>query len=229
MEVSEGFLLSYIKYGDHNAVMHIFTLQEGYKSYFIRGIYSPKNKTKAYLIPLNHIQFRVQKGHQQGSMESISKLEIVQNQDFSQDVKAASIIFFLADFLNQILRNENQSPEIFSAIGHLLHRLADKDYKSHLIFMFEILQLQGLEPLESPGKFLNPETGKFEQAESHHLFNAVVSDLWRSLSSNIELYSIRIPPIIRRQFLNSLLVYYHYHYAEFKQPQSLEIVQQIFE
>lgn len=229
MEISEGFLLSYIKYGDHNAVLHVFTRENGYQSFFCRGIYNPKNKTKAYLIPLNHIQFRIIKGHQLGSLETISQLVTIANKDFSQDIKASTIVFFVSDLLNQLLRNENQSALLFLAIEDFLQHLENGDYKSHLTLMFEILQIQGLEPLDSEEKFLNPETGKFEAFQSHHLFDESVSKLWKDIALAEDPYSIEISPKLRRQFLSSLLVYYYYHYAEFRQPQSLEIVQQIFE
>ena len=34
---------------------------------------------------------------------------------------------------------------------------------------------------------------------------------------------------MRKTFLDSVLVYYHYHITDFKTPNSLEIIQQIFE
>ena len=47
--LDRGILLSYIKYGDNDAILHCFTENAGFQSFFMRGIYSPKNKKKAYL------------------------------------------------------------------------------------------------------------------------------------------------------------------------------------
>ena len=44
----EVFLLSYTKYGDHDAVLHCFCRENGFASFFAKGIYAPKNKKKAF-------------------------------------------------------------------------------------------------------------------------------------------------------------------------------------
>lgn len=51
----EVFLLSYTKYGDHDAVLHCFCRENGFESFFAKGIYAPKNKKKAFLFPLNEL------------------------------------------------------------------------------------------------------------------------------------------------------------------------------
>jgi DNA repair protein RecO (recombination protein O) len=57
MNSQNGFLLSFIKYGENDAVLHCFTEEEGFQSYFLKGIYSKKNKKKALLQPLNKLNF----------------------------------------------------------------------------------------------------------------------------------------------------------------------------
>ena len=51
----EVFLLSYTKYGDHDAVLHCFCRENGFESFFAKGIYATKNKKKAFLFPLNEL------------------------------------------------------------------------------------------------------------------------------------------------------------------------------
>jgi DNA repair protein RecO (recombination protein O) len=53
------FLLSYLKYGDNDAFLHCFSAEEGYQSFFVKGIYSAKNKKKPYLFPLNLLRVSV--------------------------------------------------------------------------------------------------------------------------------------------------------------------------
>lgn len=48
MDKNTGFLLSYIKYGDYDAILHCYTLESGFQSFFMRGIYSAKNKRKPF-------------------------------------------------------------------------------------------------------------------------------------------------------------------------------------
>lgn len=228
MDSQNGFLLSYIKYGDNDAVLHCFTREKGFQSYYARGIYSSKNKKKAYLLPLNELHF-ILSPHRNGSIQTVSKIELLENPEFYNDVKANMMVFFVADFLNQILRNENQQENIYNEILRFLDELEKKNYRSHLIFLIKILKIQGLLPLVSHENYLDPETGSFFSVQQHPVFGTEISDLWKSLISAGDPYLVSLHSSVRKDLLDSILVYYHYHYTEFRIPTSLEIVQQMFE
>lgn len=223
-----GFLLSYIKYGENDAVLHCFTEEDGFQTYFLKGIYSKKNKKKAFLLPLNKLNFSVNSGKSSG-IQTVSKLEIVEANDAYTDIKANTVIFFIADFLNQILRNENKNQIIFHTIDEFIFELSQQNYRSHLILLVKILKIQGVAPLLGEGNYLDPETGTFSNLGSHHLFDTENSMLWKLILSTQNPYEIKIPQVMRKTFLDSLLVYYHYHITDFKTPNSLEVIQQIFE
>lgn len=229
MATQTGFLLSYIKFGDHDSVLHCFTREKGFQSFFVRGIYSAKNKKKAYLLPLNEICFTLNPDQKSGTLANVTKLELVENPEFYQDIKAGSIVFFVADFLNQVLRNENNQEKVYDEILRFLNELEKQNYRSHLIFLVKILKVQGLMPLVSEEKYLDPESGNFRAEQYHNLFNSEISELWKTLISYENPYDLKLPSAIRKNLLESILVYYHYHYADFRVPNSLEIVQQIFE
>lgn len=223
-----GFLLSFIKYGENDAVLHCFTEDEGFQSYFLKGIYSKKNKKKAFLLPLNKLNISVS-AVKSNSIQTISRFEIAEINDVYTDIKANTVIFFIADFLNQILRNENKNPFIFSAIDEFIHKLGQQNYRSHLIFLIKILKIQGVAPLLGEGNYLDPETGIFTHLGTHHFFDSDNSGLWKLILSSQNPYEIKIPQLLRKNFLDSILVYYHYHISDFRTPASLEIIQQIFE
>ena len=75
--VDRGILLSYIKYGDNDAILHCFTENAGFQSFFMRGIYSPKNKKKAYLTPMTELYFTISDFHKKYNIQTISKIEKV--------------------------------------------------------------------------------------------------------------------------------------------------------
>lgn len=228
MVSQDGFLLSYIKYGENDAVLHCFTEEDGFQTYFLKGVYSKKNKKKAFLIPLNKLNFSVNSGKSSG-IQTVSKIEIVEVNDVYTDIKANTVIFFIADFLNQILRNENKSPILFHLIDEFIFELSRQNYRSHLILLVKILKTQGVAPLLGEETYLDPETGTFSSLGSHHLFDRENSLLWKLILSSQNPYEIKIPQAMRKTFLDSLLVYYHYHITDFKTPNSLEVIQQIFE
>ncbi|MBW8524184.1 DNA repair protein RecO [Chryseobacterium chendengshani] len=228
MNSQTGFLLSFIKYGENDAILHCFTEEEGYHTYFLRGIYTKKNKKKAFLLPLNKLNFSVRAG-KSGSMQTVSSFEMLNLHDIYTDIKANTVVFFISDFLNQILRNDNKNLEVFHSIDEFIDQLGAKNYQSHLIFLIKILKIQGVAPLLGKGDFLDPETGTFIQSSTHPIFDSENSLFWKSIISSQDPYGIKIPSPKRKNFLDSILVYYHYHISDFRTPNSLEIIQQIFE
>ncbi len=222
----EVFLLSYTKYGDHDAVLHCFCKENGYESFFIKGIYIPKNKKKAFLFPLNELL--IYTSGKRKHIQNVLKIEQKNTHLFSSDIRKNSILFFISDFLNQVLRNENQNANIYSEISVFLNQLQMDNFQSHLIFIFRLLKQQGLQPLFSDKTFLNPESGNFEDTAMHHFFDKSISDIWKNLIHSPDPYSTKLTRTQKQNFLNSLLVYYHCHFTDFREPRSLEIIKQIF-
>ena len=222
----EVFLLSYTKYGDHDAVLHCFCRENGFESFFAKGIYAPKNKKKAFLFPLNELLLYT--SDKKKSIQNVQKIEQKNVDFFSSDIRKNSILFFISDLLNQVLRNENQNVGIYSEISIFLSQLQIDNFQSHLIFIFRLLKQQGLQPLFSDKIFLNPETGNFEDVESHHFFDKDISAIWKELLVSQNPYDIKLSRFGKQNFLDSILVYYHYHFTDFREPKSLEIIKEIF-
>jgi len=228
MNLQNGFLLSFIKYGENDAVLHCFTEEEGFQTYFVKGIYSKRNKKKALLQPLSMLSFTINPTRGNG-IPSVSKFELVKSHDTYMDIKANTVIFFISDFLNQVLRHENKNPVLFYSIDEFINELTSKNYQCHLLFLITVLKIQGVAPLVNDGKYLDPETGMFSPLPAHQLFTEDISALWKTAVSSQNLYTTKIHSSQRKDFLDSLLVYYHYHITDFKIPASLEVIQQIFE
>jgi len=222
----EVFLLSYTKYGDHDAVLHCFCREKGFESFFAKGIYAPKNKKKAFLFPLNELLLYT--SDKKKNIQNVQKIEQKNVDFFSSDIRKNSILFFVSDLLNQVLRNENQNVGIYSEISIFLSQLQIDNFQSHLIFIFRLLKQQGLQPLFSDKTYLNPETGNFEDIEMHHFFDKTISDIWKDLITSQDPYSIRLSRAEKQNFLDSILVYFHYHFTDFREPRSLEIIKEIF-
>lgn len=222
-----GFLLSYTKFGDQDAVLHCFTQESGFDSYFVRGIYSPKNKKKAFLLPLNEISISI--SQKNGTLKNITKIENAATRNFESPIKANAVIFFISDLLNGLLREESASPRMYAEISAFMDALESGNYQSHLLFLFSVLKIQGVAPLLSTEPFLDPESGNFSGTLHHKLFHKEVSEVWKSLVQATKIYESSIPRGARKDFLDSLLVYFHYHLPGFKTPASLDIIKQIFE
>ncbi|WP_346984249.1 DNA repair protein RecO [Chryseobacterium sp. POE27] len=228
MNSQNGFLLSYIKYGENDAVLHCFTEEEGFQSYFLKGLYTKKNKKKGLLLPLSKLNFSLLplKGN---GIQTISKFEMVKSNDIYTDIRCNTVVFFISDFLNQNLKHENKNQHIFFCLEEFIDQLESQNYQSHLIFLIKVLKIQGVAPLLNDRKFLDPETGTFSLEIMHQIFTEEISAIWQAALSSNNPYQIRIPSAFRKDFLDSILVYYHYHVTDFRIPASLEVIQQIFE
>lgn len=228
MHTDKGYLLSYLKYSDKDAILHVFTFSEGYQSYYLRGAYAPNSKKKAYLSPLNELQLTVRPSKRNATLKQLSTLEGLDSIDWSENIKASCVVFFVADFLNQILREESQNPSLYHEITKCSSELSQGNFQSHLIFLAQILEIQGFYPLVNEHPYLDPEAGAFVQRQTHHLFHKDLSDLYRQILLSESPYEVKIPTSKRKEFLETLMIYYQYHHANFKVPRSLEIVKQLF-
>lgn len=226
MNLKTGFILSYIRYGDNDAILHCFTKENGYESFFVKGLYNPKNKKKAYLSPLNELQFQIS-SYKKGSLDNVQKIELLSG-DLEPNMKVNSILFFVADFLNQILKNENTSQDYYPKISDFLDQIREKNYQSHFALLFIFIKTLGFSPLISDATFLNPLTGCFTNELAHQLFDKEISQLWKEFSQNDKEYSIKIPQHLKNKTLESLLFFYKIHLPNFSKPYSLEVLQQIF-
>ena len=184
-----GYLLSYVRYGDNDAILHCFTKEAGFQSLFMRGIYSP---------------------------------------DCHTDMRASAVIFFIAEFLHQVLANEMKQSQIYRAVDEFLNQIEKQNYQAHFIFLVEFLKIQGVAPLFGNGKYLDPENGCFDLEICHNLFNEEVSALWKDLISEEEIYNIKIKNTLKEDFLDSVLLYYYHHFPNFRVPKSLEVLRQVF-
>lgn len=226
--VDRGILLSYIKYGDNDAILHCFTENAGFQSFFMRGIYSPKNKKKSYLTPMTELYFTISDFHKKYNIQTISKIEKVKTLENYEDIRVSSILFFVAEFLHQVLKTELVNTQIYTNIKVFLHQLENQNYQAHYAFLVEYLRSQGVAPLCREEKFLDPESGFFSESICHHLFDEQVSEYWKKMISNEEIYDVKIKNSMKEDFLDSVLVYYSCHFPEFKIPKSLDVLRQIF-
>ena len=109
MVAEEGFLLSYVKFGESDAVAHFFTRERGYRSYFVRGLYSKQNKKKPFMLPLAHLELSTSE-KARGSMEVVYRLHLLGSTDAHQDVKSGTVLFFVD--LDGLWRRENLGNEV---------------------------------------------------------------------------------------------------------------------
>ena len=220
MDKNTGFLLSYIKYGDYDAILHCYTLESGFQSFFMRGIYSAKNKKKAFLSPLNELEITFSSHH--GNLPMIKKVPDEVN------VHQNAVIFFLSDFLNQILKNESQQVALYQEIKFFKQKTLEKKMHAHYFFLIRMLQFFGISPLVSEEKFLNIEKGVFQEEITQKEVDEELSFLWKKILNQEIDEDFIIEKKYRKSLLDSILQYYKMHFPEFYSPKSLAVILEVF-
>ena len=229
MHTQNCFLLSYLKYGDNDAILHCFSLENGFQSFFAKGIYAIKNKKKPYLFPLNFLSITISKVVAENKIARISKIELAPDHFDFDEVTMNAILFFTADFLHQVLREEGKNLALFNEIEKVRKEISIQNYDAYLVFVYRFLVISGVAPLYDDRKFLNPESGLFENEISHSFFNEDISYLWQQFLTTPDGYQIRLKRTDRSSFLDSLMIYCQFHITGFYTPNSLAVVRQIFE
>jgi DNA repair protein RecO (recombination protein O) len=228
MKNRDCFLLSYLKYGDYDAVLHCFSVEEGFESFFVKGIYSARNKKKPYLFPLNLLNISIAKNRNSRSICTAAKIECTADYD-NGDTRIHSILFFTADFLNQILRAESQSLAVFQEIQRFHVEIGEMNMDSSISLLFRFLKISGISPLFREENYLDPQSGTFTNKFSTDVFTDEISHLWKIFLTAEDPYKIRLKRIQRNEFLDSVLTYYKWHFTGFFIPNSLAVLRQIYE
>ncbi len=229
METYNSYLLSYLKYGDHDAILHCFTEDHGYLSFFAKGIYAAKNKKKPYLFPLNQLFITVSRRGSHDTMLRMSKIESTGSFYGDQNIAVSTVLFFVADFLNQVLRDEGANGRLFLEIESVREAISSRKADAYLAFIIRYLQISGVAPLPGSKPFLNPESGVFEEEISHTFFDEQVSAIWQQFLQADRIYDVTLKRSQRSAFLDSLMLYCQYHITGFHIPQSLAVVREIFD
>lgn len=228
MQKQTGFLLSYLKYGENDAVLHCFTKENGYQSFFLRGLYAAKNKKKAYLLPLHELTFSLSTYSVNSKLPAISKIESKEGNNDLWDVKESAVIFFVADFLHQTLRNESAHPKLYQEIRDFKNALSSGNVQAHYRFLIRLLSVFGIAPLLSEQKYLDIETGIFTEEIAVQTLDETLSFYWKKILSE-ESSELKIEKEYRRKLMDSVLLFYKLHFPEFFVPKSLQVIHQLFE
>ncbi|MGC4129079.1 MAG: recombination protein O N-terminal domain-containing protein [Bergeyella sp.] len=227
MNAVRCFLLSSLKYGDYDAILHCYSAENGYQSYFVKNIHTPRSKKKAYLFPMNELEISVSPS-KAGKMPTVSGIELLKSGYDIQNQYANTILMFASDFLNQVLREENGNPKLYSLLAEFRENIMKTDMNAHLKLVFSILRWNGFLPLVSSGEFLNPETGEFGTQKYHEIFDERISGVWKFFLNN-QKDNAELKRADRSRFLDSLLMYYKIHFSGFKIPESYGILKQVYE
>lgn len=236
MEVqSSAVVLSSLKYGDNGLIVKCYTEASGTKSFILKNAFSGKNKKSSLFTTLNQIKIIYDdKKNKDLNFLKLVEADVYYQSIYNQPVKT-SIVLFLGEILSSVLQEEESNPYLFNFISN---GLIDFDNKStgnsdfHLWFLMNLSRFLGFYPHFSEdaqyfdlanGISTNDSSSGFIIEKSDLM---IFTDLIRMNFASQEKSSFNQNQ--RKKLLEILIRYYELHISDFRRPNSLDVLHQVF-
>ncbi|CAL2079339.1 DNA repair protein RecO [Tenacibaculum sp. 190524A05c] len=234
---TKAIVFSSIKYGDTSLIVKCFTLEEGVKTYMIKGVLkAKKGKLKAaYFQPLTQLQLTASHNNK-GNLNSLREASVsIPYESIPLDIIKQSIVLFLSEILSSIIQEEEKNEGLYNYIETALIWLDTHDAISnfHLLFLLNLSKYLGFYPDTSnsdASAFSLPE-GSFTNSnyEKLTLINTDLTLFKKLLGINFDaIHTISFNKRERQTLLRIIIQYFELHLEGFKKPKSLDVLETVF-
>lgn len=234
----KGIILRRKPYGDNGFLCDVFTKEYGIRSFIFNTTSSKKKKTvKSLMHPLQpiDIEFFHKEGRGLSSIKDIAPYFTLK--DIPYNIFKSTIAVFIADFLKNVIYEENTDKDLYEYIESSILYLDNTDngyYDFHLFFITHLTKFIGLSPTNNYSEQNNRfdlKTGEFTDSTERYSAGPNTS---RALA---QLLNTRTDTIDRLKFdkksrniiLDNLIYYYSLHMDKNINIKSLDIIREIFE
>ena len=218
---TEGLVLNHIDHRETSIIAKLFTKDFGYQGYVVNSVRSIKSKQgMAYFQPFTVLEMITYMKPNRG-LHRISEFKPIITWS-SQDVRQQSVLLFLAEVLNKLLRNEQgDNVDIFDYLLDSLRHL--KSLSSidnfHLVFLLKLTPYLGITVISGEELFENMNQIS-HQADLEQLVNELLHNPFdKNIQANGDL---------RFRVLEALMLYFRHHVSGFGNVLSLKVLRQIF-
>ncbi len=234
---TNAIVLSKIRYKDNDLIVKCYTQKLGVVGFLLRGVLkSKKGNTKAAYFQL-FSQLQIVTAYKNNrSLQAIKEARpSCIYTSLHTHVLKSSIVMFLSEVLASALREEEQNENLFHFLENTLLWLdAQAEYSNfHLLFLVKLTKYLGFYPdlTNQEFQYFNLLEGEFEPSPTgkHSISGDNLALLKTLLGTTFEaLPDIKINAKQRQSFLSTILLYYELHLGSFRQPKSLQVLNQVF-
>lgn len=237
--MTQGFVLQAIPYGDSSLVVKMFTRQLGLQTYMVKGARNRSSRNRvAFFQPMTFLRF-VQSSRPQktGSMSHLKDVELDYTyQSIPHEMKKSAILIYVAELLSHTLTQQEQNEELYQFVHQSVSwlDLVESDFANFpLFFTLELTRFLGFYPhpdTVGAGLFDMME-GCFVRSEPPHPYyldrekSAVVA--WFIHRPIDELASIKLTGDQRSELLEGMITFVRLHAPLVKGLQSHEILKEV--
>ena len=234
---TSAIVLSKLRYRDNDLIVKCYTEHFGLLSFLLRGVLkSKKGLTKtAYFQLLSQLHLEIIFKPNR-SLQTIREAKM--NHVYSSlhsNVGKSAIVMFLSEVLASVLKEEEENETLFSYIETTLLWLdTHSEYSNfHLLFLLQLTKYLGFYPetIHMDYPYFNLQDGKFEKSQlgDYAILGENLVLLKQLLGTKFDaLNEVKLNAKQRQSFLNLILLYYKLHLGGFKEPKSLQILNQVF-
>ncbi|WP_435260697.1 DNA repair protein RecO [Tenacibaculum sp. nBUS_03] len=234
---TRAIVFNTIKYGDTSLIVKCFTLEEGVKTYMIKGVLkAKKGKLKtAYFQPLTQLQL-IANHNNKGTLNSIKEAQVVfpYNTIHTSIIKQ-TIILFLSEVLSNIVQEEEKNEALYTYVETAIIWLdTHTDVANfHLLFLLNLSKFLGFYPevSQSNKEAFSLTEGSFTDSsyEKLTLTGKELTLFKRLLGINFDsINNISFNKNERQAILRIIIQYFELHLDGFKKPKSLDILETVF-
>ncbi|CAL2089606.1 DNA repair protein RecO [Tenacibaculum sp. 190524A05c] len=234
---TKAIVFSSIKYGDTSLIVKCFTLEEGVKTYMIKGVLkAKKGKLKAaYFQPLTQLQVTASHNNK-GNLNSLREASVsIPYESIPLDIIKQSIVLFLSEILSSIIQEEEKNEGLYNYIETALIWLDTHNAISnfHLLFLLNLSKYLGFYPdtSNSDASAFSLLEGSFTNSnyEKLTLINTDLTLFKKLLGINFDaIHTISFNKKERQTLLRIIIQYFELHLEGFKKPKSLDVLETVF-
>jgi DNA repair protein RecO (recombination protein O) len=219
---TKGIVLHHIKYKESSVIATLYTEKFGRQSFIVNSVRKKRSAFKLNLfrpLSLLSLEAYIKTGNNLQRLKE-ARYHLLP-QTIPYDMVKASISFFLAEVLYQLLKEEVPDLNLFHFLKNAIEIFdCDIEGKSnfHLLFLLKLSQHLGIAPGTNYSTFspyFNLKNGRFESFPMHQpeQLNEQLSRIWhRLLVSEFEtMNTIQMNHQQRNELATQIIRYYQYH------------------
>jgi DNA repair protein RecO (recombination protein O) len=234
---TQAISLNYVKYSETSIIVKCVTKSDGLKSYLIKGIRTSKKKkiNIGFFQPLTQLELDANHRNN-GNLESIRSVKIINPyKTIHLDIVKNSIVMFLSEVLSKSIKEEEKNFALFNFLKDSMIWLdqSKKFSNFHIHFLIKLLSFLGISPDQSNQDLngFNMIDGIFcKYDRSEYCVNGeIVSNFKSFLGTEFDNSSCKVNTSKqRKELIEFLIKYMQIHLPDFKRPNSLNILYELF-
>ena len=232
---TKAIVLHSIKQGESGRIVKLYTEEYGLCSVFVRATHSKKKGSTAALYqPLTVLDMDLEV-RQDRSLQKVVSAELIADEvGFLNDPLRSCVAMFMAELFYRTLQEGESSDTLFSLLEGFIIKLGRDDSITMLPieFILNLALFYGIYPdMESEGEILDLREGEFTSQRPIHkevLTGDAVTVLRAYRGMGFVASATPITREIRRDLLESMLLYLKIHIPHFSELKSYSVFKEVF-